>query len=724
MLTPEYFENKEDRMLEMFRELEMFLLEDVSKRLLKAGEMSGTADRNIWKTMQLGVQQEEILKQLSALTGKTTKELRNLLEDAVMTSWESDRAILEKMGVATASPLENPDFMRVINAQLKKSKGELYNLTRSTMRQAQKDLIQLLDQADMRVASGAQSYSSAICQILDEYAGRGIKVEYARRSISLEAAVRMCVVTSMNQTTAQLTNAYIEEAAAEYVLVSAHAGARYDPKHPNDYHSHDHWQGKVYKIQGSEEGYPNLLEETGYDIRDGVGIVVEPEGLHGYNCRHSHQPWIKGLRNPYVDENGNLKIDTEESRKLYDLKQKQRAMERSVRKTKRQLLEKQTQIDLVAEMDVKPLLQADYDRLAYKLREQNKAYNSFCEENELTKDTDRLKVAGFKKKQASAANGRATAYQNAEEKVLQVRSGTQKMKPAPIFEHKPAEIDYRAEKVTFKDLQSWKKSIGKVTDDEYSIISGMNDAGYIRNANAYKINKAMREGTVSELSDASKKTIETLKEVINKNESEMDAVLIRKVDRDYLKNVFGIDHKNLSDVIEELNSKKVGEIITEKGFVSTSYKEAKNLNNNDDVWLDIYAPKGTKMFLTKNREESEIILQAGTKFEFKGATLTDDNKIKLLVDVKNSTDSVKPLENTAKDSKIDLDLQFFAKKHKPKKVPNDDPLWDSLVKGDVKQQMEDGIFEWEHGGYDYLIEFKDKYTYDILSKKKKPNIHE
>ena len=416
MLTPEYFENKEDRMLEMFRELEMFLLEDVSKRLLKAGEMSGTADRNIWKTMQLGVQQEEILKQLSALTGKTTKELRDLLEDAVMTSWESDRAILEKMGVATDSPLENPDFMRVINAQLKKSKGELYNLTRSTMRQAQKDLIQLLDQADMRVASGVQSYSSAICQILDEYAGKGIKVEYAKRSISLEAAVRMCVVTSMNQTTAQLTNAYIEEAAAEYVLVSAHAGARYDPKHPADYHSHDHWQGKIYKIQGSEEGYPNLLEETGYDIRDGVGVVVEPEGLHGYNCRHSHQPWIKGLRNPYVDENGNLKIDTEESRKLYDLKQKQRAMERSVRKTKRQLLEKQTQIDLVAEMDVKPLLQADYDRLAYKLREQNKAYNSFCEDNELTKDTDRLKVAGFKKKQASAANGRATAYQNATEK--------------------------------------------------------------------------------------------------------------------------------------------------------------------------------------------------------------------------------------------------------------------------------------------------------------------
>ena len=231
-----------------------------------------------------------------------------------------------------------------------------------------------------------------------------------------------------------------------------------------------------------------------------------------------------------------------------------------------------------------------------------------------------------------------------------VRSSAQK----PIFVHEKSMIDYRAEKVTFKDLQSWKKSIGKVTDDEYSVISGMNNAGYIRNANAYKINKAMRDGTVSELSDASKKTIETLKEVINKNESDMDAVLIRKVDRNYLKNVFGIDHKNLNEAIEELNSQKVGEIITEKGFVSTSYKEAKNLNNNDDVLLDIYAPKGTRMFLTKNREESEIILQAGTKFEFRGATLTDDNKIKLLVDVKNQANSSKTLENTVKNSKMKL----------------------------------------------------------------------
>ena len=43
--------------------------------------------------------------------------------------------------------------------------------------------------------------------------------------------------------------------------------------------------------------------------------------------------------------------------------------------------------------------------------------------------------------------------------------------------------------------------------------------------------------------------------------------------------------------------------------------------------------------------------------------------------------------------------------------------------GDVEKQLADEIFEWEHGGYDYLIEIKERYTYNVLSKKKKSNIN-
>lgn len=414
MLKPEYFNDKADRMIELYRQLEDYIFKDIAYRLLKSQSVSGTADRLIWKLEQMGESRAEIMNKLSKLTGLSKRELKELLQDAVITSWNDDLSTFNQMGINIVNPLENQAVMSVMNAEYQKCQGELNNLTRTTMNQAQVDLTRMLDEAEMRVASGVQSYSSAVCEILDNYAKKGMVVEYPTGTHrSLEAAVRCCVVTSMNQTSAQITNQYILEGGIEYVLVSAHLGARIQQPGQPYLAGHENWQGKVYRIRGSEPGYPNLLEMTGYDIgENGAGKVVNPLGLHGYNCRHSHQPWDKALKNPYVDENGKSTIDTEESRKLYQNQQKQRAMERSIRATKRRLLMKQQEIDLVAETDVKEILQNDYDKLAYKLREQNKAYNEFCTENDLQKQSDRLKVAGYKREQAAKARGRARAFEN------------------------------------------------------------------------------------------------------------------------------------------------------------------------------------------------------------------------------------------------------------------------------------------------------------------------
>lgn len=412
MLKPEYFNDKADRMIELYRQLEDYIFKDIAYRLLESQSVSGTADRLIWKLEQMGESRAEIMNKLSKLTGLSKRELKELLQDAVITSWNDDLSTFNQIGINIVNPLENQAVMSVMNAEYQKCQGELYNLTRTTMNQAQVDLTGMLDEAEMRVASGVQSYSSAVCEILDNYAKKGMVVEYPTGTHrSLEAAVRCCVVTSMNQTSAQITNQYILEGGIEYVLVSAHLGARIQQPGQPYLAGHENWQGKVYRIRGSEPGYPNLLEMTGYDIgENGAGKVVNPLGLHGYNCRHSHQPWDKALKNPYVDEKGKSTIDTEESRKLYQNQQKQRAMERSIRATKRRLLMKQQEIDLVAEIDVKEILQNDYDKLAYKLREQNKAYNEFCTENDLQKQSDRLKVAGYKREQAAKVNGRARAF--------------------------------------------------------------------------------------------------------------------------------------------------------------------------------------------------------------------------------------------------------------------------------------------------------------------------
>lgn len=412
MLTPDYFYGKSDRLVEMYQELEDWILQDTAQRIIKAGELAGTTDRNLWMLKQMGMQNEEIIKKIAEISGKSKREIRQILKQSVMTSFEDDKQIL---GEDAVSPINNNMAIRAANAEMQKTFGELENLTMTTMFQAQQDLLNLLNDVDYRVSSGMQSYTSAVCEVLDKYAQKGVVINYPTGTKrSLEAAVRCCIVTSMNQTAAQVTNQYIAEYGVEYVLVSAHMGARHSNKEPEGIQSHDYWQGKVYKVVGSEEGIPNLTEETGYSIDPvtGQGRVVNPLGLHGYNCLHSHKPWSKNLRNPYMDENGNPKIDIHESQELYDKKQKQRALERGIRQTKRELLMKKAELDSIAETDVKEMLQPEYDKLAYKLRVQNKEYEEFCKQNNLQTQSERLKVVGFKKQQADIARGRATAYQN------------------------------------------------------------------------------------------------------------------------------------------------------------------------------------------------------------------------------------------------------------------------------------------------------------------------
>lgn len=411
MLTPDYFYGKSDKLIEMYQELEDWILQDIAMRLVESESLSGTADRELWKLQQMGLHRQEIVKRISELTGKSRNEVRRLLRESVLTSFSDDKGVLERLA-DVQPPLQNNMVIAAMNAEMMKTFGELSNLTNTTIDQSQRDLLNLLNEVDFRVASGLQSYSSAICEVLDRYAENGMRVDYPTGSRrSLEAAVRCCIVTSMNQTAAQVTNKYIVEAGAEYVLVSAHMGARHDKINPTGLQSHDWWQGKVYKIRGADPDTANLLESTGYDIdlQTGEGHVVNPLGLHGYNCRHSHKPWHKSLRNPYVDENGNPKIDIHESQELYDLQQRQRAMERAIRKTKRQLLMKEQEMKAFPD-DLN--LQSDYDKLSSRLRDQNRAYGVFCAENGLQRQYDRVKVAGFKKPQAAKANGRATAYKN------------------------------------------------------------------------------------------------------------------------------------------------------------------------------------------------------------------------------------------------------------------------------------------------------------------------
>lgn len=97
MLTPDYFYGKSDKLVEMYRELEDWIIKDIAMRLMKSGELSGTADRELWKLQQMGLHNTEIVKRISQMTGKSRDEVRRLLRDSVMTSFSDDADVLEKL---------------------------------------------------------------------------------------------------------------------------------------------------------------------------------------------------------------------------------------------------------------------------------------------------------------------------------------------------------------------------------------------------------------------------------------------------------------------------------------------------------------------------------------------------------------------------------------------------------------------------------------------------
>lgn len=431
MLMPEYFDGKEQRIMELYQQLSEFILKEAARFLVSAGKIPPTADRLLQRLRMMGETQAEIEKKLEVLTKLSRKELRALLQDAVLTSWETDEVPFREIGINLPDPLKNPAVIRIMDAQYKRSQGELYNLTRTTMRQSNIDLMNMLSEADMRVAAGVQSYSAAISDILDRYAHRGIYVDYptgARRT--LEAAVMCCVRTSMAQMAGQLTLEFVKESGTNLIITSAHTGARFTDK--DEPANHMSWQGKVfyitdadlaeftevrYKIESSGERaggssntgkYPDFRKTTGY----GTG-----EGLDGYNCRHSFGPYDERIGNPWRDKDGNLidgagnRIDSEESKQKYKDSQRLRAIERNIRATKRQLVAKEELMKGATEEEIQRL-QPEYNKLAYELAQQNKKYNEFAKEHNLTPQYGRTKLADFGREQTKQANAGAKRYQN------------------------------------------------------------------------------------------------------------------------------------------------------------------------------------------------------------------------------------------------------------------------------------------------------------------------
>lgn len=393
MLTPQELLEIVDTMYPLLDELNGWITTDLIRRLMARMARNedltfGASDKwqlELYKSA--GGHHEELSKEIQKWTKKSDAEVRAIFEDAGLRAWSYDDAFYVAQGFEPTQLLKSESLMKILVDTYQRTNGEIHNFTRTTAERSQQQFMNVCDKAHLKVVTGAQSYTEAVKEAVDELIEHQAKVRYpSGHTDTIETAVLRCVRTGTAQASGNLSMQGMQDRGWDIILVSAHLGARYGDGGENP-SNHFWWQGKLYSREGKTNGLPDFQKCTGY----GTG-----EGLCGWNCRHSFGPGN-------LDHNPYKEIDSEENRKAYDLSQKQRAMERGIRKTKARIKGYQTAIDSCTDEEAKHKLQEAYDRSAEELTRQNAAYKKFCEDNNLKRYDDRLRAAKWNRNEAAKA---------------------------------------------------------------------------------------------------------------------------------------------------------------------------------------------------------------------------------------------------------------------------------------------------------------------------------
>ena len=397
MLTPQELLEIVDTLHPQLDTLNVWITKDLISRLiarLGRGEeflLTGTDQWQLEVYKSAGGHYDALQQEIKRFTKKSDAEIRAIFEDAGIRAWEADEAFYVAHGLEPVSFMQSESMLRLLTDTYQRTNGEIHNFTRTTAQASQQRLIKVLDDAHFKVMTGAQSYTAAVKDAVNEIVGNQTKVHYpSGHTDTIETAILRAVRTGVGQASGNMAMQGMIERDWDLIRTSAHIGARYGDGGENP-SNHFWWQGKLFSRTGKTPGYLLFEEATGY----GTG-----EGLCGWNCRHSFGPGDPN-HNPYAD------FDAEENKKVYDLSQKQRSAEARIRAAKLKVLGLREAIDGATDEAAKATLQDEYNKAALKLQKYNKAYTDFCESNNLMKLNDRISVAKWTRSEAAKATAAA-----------------------------------------------------------------------------------------------------------------------------------------------------------------------------------------------------------------------------------------------------------------------------------------------------------------------------
>ncbi|WP_085832867.1 phage minor capsid protein [Clostridium merdae] len=392
MLPPDYFDYAADDLLGLYSKLDETITRDIVRRLVKTGGVSSTANWQIQRLQESGLLLDDIIRAVSQMTDASDQQVRGLFEDAGIQALEIDMSIYRAAGLSPPPLRQSLGAMQVLQAGMQKTAGHLKNLSMTTAIASQQTYINAVTLAEMQVESGAFDYMTAIRNAVRSAAESGTEVLYPTgHRDKLDVAIRRATLTGVTQTASQISEHYADDMGCDLVETTAHPGARPE---------HQAWQGKIFSRSGKHSKYPDFVKSTGY----GTGA-----GLCGWNCRHSFFPFFEGIspsaypretlryyENQTVRYNG-------KAIKYYDATQMQRAMERQIRATKRELAGYDAGIKSSDSEELKNALTERFQAASVKLSRQKSQMDDFLGQTGMLRQTEREQVLGFGRSQAQKA---------------------------------------------------------------------------------------------------------------------------------------------------------------------------------------------------------------------------------------------------------------------------------------------------------------------------------
>ena len=460
MLTQGDFINIEKQAVALYESLELEIIEEIATRIAKVGYANTVVLNDIQIAQEMGALYTDIISLVAKYNNTSYEKVAKIFEEAGAKTLSRDDFIYKEAGLNPVPIKQSRPIMQTTSATIEKTAGNLQNLVMTTANTAQTQFYNAMNMAYMEITTGVKSYSQSILDAIDNISSKGVSIMYpSGHKMSLESAVRMNIITGVNQTCGKLQELRADEVGCDLMEITAHSGAR---------PSHMSWQGKIVSRSG-KKGYLSL-QDIGY------GTTT---GFKGVNCRHDWYPYYEGSARTYTQEqlndwkNEKVIYNGNEYSK-YDATQIQRRMERQIRADKKELAGLQGILTSANDNKLIEDTRTEFSKRSLLYKTHQNELNHFIEQTSFVKDNTRLYV-GKQDKNISTQVANVTKIANKYNNSNIVGSKVNGIKVTGIGEHIISRT--YARNVSFEDVQDTLKNpikYGKIRTNKTQQINGKN----------------------------------------------------------------------------------------------------------------------------------------------------------------------------------------------------------------------------------------------------------